>query len=240
MRAAMPSMPPGVVNVTHGVAQGQTIAAQLRHARIGVFPAKRSEEALEVISTVYPGLPAAENTLASTLLARGVTHQSIVMLTSISAVEIFNFWDIMVEGMTPSVRKLIICGDNERKSIEAAWGFEVIEVYRPSFFSGQKSDRAASDEASPGFSGKIVRWAWKDRLDMQHRFVTEAVPYGMVLRSSAARRAGVQTPVTDSVTNLFSAINGVDYFQTGRTLDSLGFEGMGVEETNRVLYEGWD
>ena len=70
--------------------------------------------------------------------------------------------------------------------------------------------------------------------------MTEAVPYGLVLRSSAARRAGVETPVTDSVIKLFSALKEEDYFKTGRTLDSLGFVGMGVEETNRALHEGWD
>ncbi len=228
----------GVVNVFHGHAY----TVQAYSKRIGVFPAKRSEEAMEVISQVYPGLPAAKNVLASALISRGIIHQPITTLTSMSIIDTFVFWDIMAEAMTPSVRKLIVPCDNERKAIEAAWGFEGSEVYRPSYVSGEKTDREASDEVSREKirAGNIVRWAWKDRIDMEHRYVTEAVPYGLVLRSSAARRAGVETPVTDSVINLFSAVSGEDYFQTGRTLDSLGFEGMGVEETNRVLYEGWD
>jgi opine dehydrogenase len=228
----------GMVNVPHGHAY----AAQVFAKRVGVFPAKRSEEALEVIGQVYPGVPSAENSLASALISRGIIHQPIVTLTSMSAIDTFVFWDIMDEGMTPSVRKLIIAEDNERRAIEKAWGFAGSAVYQPGYVSGEKTDRESTDAVSTAArrSKNYVRWAFKDRIDMDHRYVTEAVPYGLVLRSSAAHRAGVETPVTDSVIKLFSAVRGEDYLKTGRTLDSLGFEGMGVEEINRALYEGLD
>ena len=236
----------GVVNLVHDYRTYIQTFSML----IGVFPAKRSQEALETISQVYPGIDTVESSLASALIARGIIHQPLAVLANIVGIETFmHFWDIADARQIPSVRRLIICEDNERKSIEAAWGFKIMEIYRPSYISGQKADRDSFDEMSPvGPRAQYrIRWAWEDRLttssgtlDTQHRYVNEAVPCGLVVRSSAAHRAGVQTPVTDSVINLFSAITGVDYFQTGRTLDSLGFEVMGVEETKRVLYEGWD
>jgi opine dehydrogenase len=227
----------GVVHVVYG----HEYATRVFSKRIGVFPAKRTEEALEIIWEVYSGTPGAKNSLASALISRGIIHQPISTLTSLSVIDTIVFWDIIDDALTPNVRKLTVGADDERKAIESAWGFKGSEVYLPGYIAGRQTDREATDEISPEkLRAKQIKWTFKDRIDMDHRYVTEAVPYGLVLRSSAARRAGVETPVTDSLINLFSCIKGVDFYKVGRTLDSLGLRGKGVEDTNHLLHEGWD
>ncbi len=227
----------GVVNVSHGNQYG--VAAFSK--RIGVFPAKRTEEAMAVLTQVYPGTPAAKNSLASALVSRGIIHQPIAVLTSLSAIDMFVFWDIMEEGMSVTMRKLTTECDNERKAIEAAWGFSISKIYHESFVAGNQTDWQANN-AAVGTKAKVVRWAWKDRLDdlPEHRYLSEAVPFGLVQRASAARRAGVPTPIHDSVITLMSTIAGVDYNKTGRTLDAVGLKAKTVEETNKLLENGWD
>ncbi len=226
----------GVVNVTHGSNYGISAFSK----RIGVFPAKRAAEAMAVINQVYPGLPAAKNSLASALISRGVIHQPITVLTSLSAIDMFVFWDIMEEGLSPTVRILTTACDNERKAIEAAWGFTPSKIYHEVFTEGKRTDREASDDVTK-VNSRIIKWTWKDRLDnvAEHRYVTEAVPFGLVQRTSAARRAGVPTPIHDSVIQLMSTIAGVDFSKTGRTLDAVGLKAKTVEETNKLLEDGW-
>ncbi len=208
---------------------------------IGVFPAARTPEFMELVADVFPRVPSAENCLEAALIPRAITHQPICTLLSVTAIEHFHYWDITMEGRTPTVAKLNKILDDERKAIGKAWGFKLLEVWSPSALSGEQDDNTAEKEPK-GPDGSFiyrVRWAWKDRLDMHHRFVTEAVPYGYVLRSSAAAKVGVKVPVMDSVIRIFSAINNEDYFSTGRSLESLGLGNMNFEQINHFLHEGY-
>ncbi len=227
----------GIVNVTHGYQHGNTAFSK----RIGIFPAKRTEEAMAVLNQVYAGTPAAKNALASALISRGIIHQPISVLASLSAIDAFVYWDIMEEGLSPTVRILTTACDNERKAIEAAWGFTASKIYSEGFTEGKQTDRQAAEKES-GVKTKRIMWTFKDRLDnvADHRYIAEAVPFGLVQRSSAAKRAGVATPVHDSVISLLSTVAGKDFYKTGRTLDAVGLKAKTGEETNKLLENGWD
>jgi opine dehydrogenase len=47
-------------------------------------------------------------------------------------------------------------------------------------------------------------------------------------------------PIARGILALASAINGVDYLNTGRTLKNLGLAGLSVEELNKRLESGED
>jgi len=49
------------------------------------------------------------------------------------------------------------------------------------------------------------------------------VPCTLVPLYQLARRAGVETPMLDSIVNLASVLCGVDFLKTGRTLSKLGW-----------------
>ena len=65
---------------------------------------------------------------------------------------------------------------------------------------------------------------------LQTRYVTEDVPYSLVLISSIARVAGVDVPLIDGLIAMASAMNGVDYRAKGRTLEKLGIRAKGPRE----------
>jgi hypothetical protein len=109
----------------------------------------------------------------------------------------------------------------------------------PEQLSGKEKLRDLREDPSGTPSRAVyVMWARKDRLDMQHRYVTESIPYAYVPRSSAAAKIGIQVPITDSLIHIFSAINGEDYFSNGRSLNYLGLGDMNVEQVKNFLYEG--
>src|SRR4029079_9222029 len=60
---------------------------------------------------------------------------------------------------------------------------------------------------------------------LQHKYVVEDVPCGLVDMSSLRRVAGVGTPVIDGLISLTSAMLRRDFRAEGRNLDRLGLEG---------------
>ena len=73
---------------------------------------------------------------------------------------------------------------------------------------------------------------------MTSRFITEDVPYGLVLISSIGKRFNVPTPTVDAIIHLASVLNGADYRSEGITLEKLGLGDMTKEEIEEYLREG--
>ena len=68
--------------------------------------------------------------------------------------------------------------------------------------------------------------------------MTEDVPYGLVPLKYFARLAGVPTPTMDAVITMASVLNKTDYRMTGRTVESLGFEGKTPDEIQHYVDTG--
>ncbi|MFA5608107.1 MAG: NAD/NADP octopine/nopaline dehydrogenase family protein [Leucobacter sp.] len=65
--------------------------------------------------------------------------------------------------------------------------------------------------------------------------VHDAVATSLVPLASAAATAGVPTPVTSAMITLASALHGIDHARNGRTMASLGLEGMRPDEIRRAI-----
>ncbi len=74
--------------------------------------------------------------------------------------------------------------------------------------------------------------------ELTSRFITEDVPYGLVLISSIGRRFNVPTPTTDAIIHLASVLNRTDYRREGMTLEKLGLGDMTKEGIEEYLREG--
>ncbi|MHA2501233.1 MAG: NAD/NADP octopine/nopaline dehydrogenase family protein, partial [Candidatus Hodarchaeales archaeon] len=64
---------------------------------------------------------------------------------------------------------------------------------------------------------------------LNHRYIFEDVPTGLVPLSSFGRIVGVPTPVIDSMVNLISAFFNIDFWLEGRTASQLGIADMTAE-----------
>ncbi len=78
----------------------------------------------------------------------------------------------------------------------------------------------------------------KGPTSMQDRYVTEDVPYGLVLLSKLGQLLDIATPICDAIINLSGAINRADYWAEGRGVDELGLGGMGAEQLKTFLETG--
>jgi opine dehydrogenase len=74
---------------------------------------------------------------------------------------------------------------------------------------------------------------------LKHRYITEDVPFALVLASSIGDDLGVATPVIDSLVTLASTACETDFWVEGRTLKTWGLDGKGRVGLNKAVDQGW-
>jgi opine dehydrogenase len=74
---------------------------------------------------------------------------------------------------------------------------------------------------------------------LDHKFITEDVPTGLIPMSTLGAAAGVGTPAIDALIEIVRSMTGKDFAAEGRTLERLGPNGMGGPQIRRVVEEGF-
>jgi len=65
---------------------------------------------------------------------------------------------------------------------------------------------------------------------LQHRFLLEDIPYGMVPLESLGVVVGIPTPTTSAIIELANILAGRDFRVEARDLNNLGMSHMSAEE----------
>jgi len=73
---------------------------------------------------------------------------------------------------------------------------------------------------------------------LDHRYVLEDVPTGLVPISYLGRLAGVETPAIDAMINMACQLYDYDFWSSGRTLGNLGLEGLNPSEVREYVRTG--
>ena len=207
---------------------------------VGVFPAKRTDEVVNLLSKYYPG-PMPETVAMGNVLGAGMSNPNPIghcapTLLNIGRIEHVMDFALFHEGFSDSVIKVVIAEGKERDRIFAAMGWKVpmrtadtVDEYKSTRFRGC-GPKEGLEEA----------WRFKGPMGpiSEDRYITEDVPYGLVTYSSFGRMVGVETPTIDAIIQLASVINGVDYRAEGRTVEKLGIADMSVSELDDFLYNG--
>jgi len=204
---------------------------------VGVFPARKTEETVDVLRELYPAIHPVENALSVVLLNVGPVLHSVLMLLNTGPIEHFPSWDIHNEGTTRSVKKVILAHDRERIALREALGFgshhypfadHYGENYKNEWMYGRR-----------GHSELVKSEKWRESLDFNHRYIREDVKCNLALLSSIGDLCEIETPIADSLLNLIGVITDEDYKKTGRTLEYLGLSNKTVDEIMELLHEGF-
>jgi opine dehydrogenase len=73
---------------------------------------------------------------------------------------------------------------------------------------------------------------------MDHKYVTEDVPCGLVAMAALGDAVGVATPVIDGLIALSGAMLGRDFTSEGRTLNTLGLTGKNAAQITAIFELG--
>src|SRR5207249_9786271 len=187
----------------------------------GVFPWSASDHALAVIGKAFPGViePCGDALSAALMNAGPIIHPPLIVMNA-GAIEHFERWDIHKEGTQASVRRVTDALDAERIAVREGFGY------------GSPHFPLAHHYASEGEQWMYGRGShdrltdsgdWRERIVLaEHRYMREDLRLGLSFLASAARLAGVTTPLAKAFLAIGGAMRGRDFMNQGRTLVSLG------------------
>ncbi len=203
----------------------------------GIFPAKKTKEAIDKIRAVFPSAHPVENALSGALMNAGpILHPPLIVLNA-GPIENPAPYDIHNEGTTPGIRKTISLLDEERISVREAMGFQPNHYPLEDYYD----ETRPNEWMYPRAAKKLLMESrlWNEKIDFKHRYVTEDIACGLTFLISVADYIGVNVPIARSLVTLAGVVVGTDLMETGRTLKSLGLSQLSVEEIRKMLSEGF-
>ena len=203
----------------------------------GVFPARNTDHALQVLRQAYPSVERSEDSLSGALINAGpIIHPPLIIMNA-GPLEHFPSWDIHNEGTQPSIRRVTVALDQERIDLRESLGYSAPHFPLSDHYNTDGDEwmygRAAHEKLTD--SGD-----WREKIDLiHHRYMLEDVAIGLSFMVSLARWAGLDVPVASGLLAIGSAVTSRDFYAEGRTLENLGLADLSREEMTRLLNNGF-
>lgn len=221
---------------THTIPYGTRISEPgvvellLTAPRVGIaaLPASGTARLLEGLREMYPELTPMQNVIAAGIAnPNPICHPPGSILNTGRIQYSGGDFRMYGEGITEAVARVIRAVFEETTALADALGVEVFQ-YEDRAFRTNTSIMGVSFQApfdTNGIIGAIV-----GPKSIYDRYITEDLPFGLVPMSQLGDLLGVPTPLIDSFVNLGSEICGENYWETGRTLETLGLDQLGPDE----------
>jgi opine dehydrogenase len=134
------------------------------------------------------------------------------------------------EGVTPSVARILEKIDDERVRVAEALGIRAITARQWLYmaYSTTGDTLYESMRKNVGYRGIQAPRTLK------MRYLDEDIPFSLVPMASIGKMLNVETPGIDSIIQLGSALNSVDYWSVGRTVESLDIAGMSLRDLRLI------
>ena len=214
----------------------------------GVFPSKKTNDVIHKLRQFYPVMTPAKDVLEAAINnPNPIVHPAATLLSATHIEHSKGEFYLYSEGMTPSVARTFESLNEERLSICKALGYRLYHWDNLEFRNynlGETEEECryrilnTSMDAAFGKDGIYAGIKMKGPENLKDRYVTEDVPYGMVLVSTLGDLVGVATPTHNAVIQLASVINRTNYWKTGRGVKDLGLSKLDKKGLKRFLLTG--
>jgi opine dehydrogenase len=210
-----------------------------RWLQIAAFPGNRISAVFPRLSPLFPEAVAAPN-----ILHTGFTNANAMLhvancVANAGRIESGDGYKFYAEGVTPTVARLYEAINAERVAVAAALGASVPNL--ADWFERVYGVRGATlvetcQQLTYNSDGPYQATGTPKSLD--HKFITEDVPTGLVPMSALGAAARVRTPAIDALIEIARSMTGKDFAAEGRTLERLGLHGMDGTQIRRSVNEG--
>lgn len=204
------------------------------------LPSSSTKELLDQVSDVWPYISAAESVWETVLINfNAIDHVATMVANAGTAENRTGGMLLWGEGATPSVVRVIEAVDGELLAIRRALGLSDERRYRDFLIAQGFAPDVGPELYDVMRASKLVLgYAQTGPDGLKTRYITEDVPYALVLAVSIGDEVGVETPVIDGLIAITSAMLGRDFRAEGRTLAGLGLSGGGAEGLRRFAETG--
>jgi len=214
---------------------GVDLIAAKRDVPLAALPASRTRAVLDEIGGIFPQFSEAESILATSLGNVGAILHPAPTLLNAGWIETrrtkFLYY---YEGITASVGALLERLDRERMDVADALGVRTFSVcdWLCRVYGAEGTRLVDAIQTNPAYQDIQAPRS------LQHRYILEDVPTGLVPIASLGKFVGVDTPVIDLVIDLANTLCEVDFRECGRTVGSLGVDSMSLRELRGFVAGG--
>jgi len=211
-----------------------------RWLQIAAFPGNRISTVFTRLSSLFPQAVAAPNTLYTGFTNANAMLHVANCVANAARIESGDGYRFYAEGVTPAVARLYQGIDRERLAVAAALGATVPGL--EDWFERAYGVHAASLVETCRrltYNSDGPYQATGTPSSLEHKFITEDVPAGLIPMSALGAAAGVPTPAIDALVAVVQSMTGKDFAAEARTLARLGLSGMSATEIRRVMDEGF-
>jgi opine dehydrogenase len=210
-----------------------------RWLQIASFPGNRIGVVFSRLSPLFPEAVAAPNILYTGLTNANAMLHVANCVANAARIESANSYKFYAEGVTPAVASLYEAISAERVAVAAALGASVPTL--ADWFDrvyGVRETTLVETCRRLTFNSDGPYQATGAPKSLDHKFITEDVPTGLIPMSALGAVAGVKTPAINALIEVVGCMTGKDFAAEGRTLERLGLNGMDRDQIRRVLEEG--
>jgi len=200
-----------------------------------VLPADRTEEAQSLCECLFgQRFVARDGLLAISLSNLNPQNHMGIALANMTRMERGESWS-QAQNVTPAVGALLEALDLERLAIAGALGLSVRTIFEHFHLSFHVPIASIStmNQAMHAQGNGGVGPATADS-----RYVTEDVPYGLVVTARLGRMVGKPAPLHEAGIALFSAMYRRDFTSENELLPALELDKMTLEELREVCFFG--
>ncbi len=218
------------------ISPGRSRIFRIKHSvPLAALPATSTDRVIRLLSSVLPQFIPAASVLKTSLDNIGAVFHPVITLLNGGWIESTagNF-EFYLDGVTPSVARMVEAVDRERTSVARALrvrAMSALEFLEMAY--GRHADNLyeamKGNEAYKGIRAPRV---------LRHRYLFEDVPTGLVPMASLGEMLGVPTPNINSLIQIASELQGTNFWEIGRTVENLGLAGATVEQIRHYVYHG--
>lgn len=204
---------------------------------LAALPSSDTAKVLEAINPAFPQFIDGVNVLQTGLNnIGGIFHPTISLLNAGWIESTGGDFQFYLDGVTPTIARIMEAIDRERVSVASVLGFRAItalEWLKMAYnTSGENLHGAIHNQQ--GYRGINAPQT------LDHRYIHEDIPMSLVPVASMGHRFGVSVRAMDSLIRMAIIANRTDYWRYGRTLENLGVEHLSARELLNLVISGVD
>lgn len=202
---------------------------------LAALPSKRTQQVLESLRSAFPEFIDGISVLHTGLNNMGaIFHPALTLLNAGRIESTRGEFQFYIDGVTPSVARVLEALDRERVTVAAALGIRA----RTAMEWLKMAYDAAGADLYEAIQNQQGYYGINAPATLNHRYITEDIPMSLVPIAELGVRYGVSVRGMDSIIRLACVIHRTDYWRRGRTLDKLGVDQLSVGELSRWVNEG--
>jgi opine dehydrogenase len=221
---------------SHGARMSGSAAVRvfgLPRATLGAFPGRSVDDCLAQLDGLFPGRFTAAATVLEVDLQNinAVLHPPLMVGNAGWIESTGGAFAIYHEGTGPALARLLEALDRERQALADRLGVPTasfVEYLRDAGYT--TSEAAATGRVHTALQASDALGSVAAPATLDHRYLHEDVGWGLVPWLELARAAASPAPIMEALATVAGALNGVDYFATGLSLEKMGLTGLSPAE----------